>query len=121
MRRVNLCGAAGGMLFAGDHADERFAFRSARMTSGLGYFLDEDGLFPAKVDREIVSIQRVVSPVGEAQLKARITAQTTRDSLKAKQILEHWVVVLPIFWQVVLPSKYGSAEAASEVKELVEA
>ncbi|MGD1900678.1 MAG: glutamate synthase large subunit [Geitlerinemataceae cyanobacterium] len=94
----------------------------AGMTGGLGYFLDEDGSFPAKVNPEIVSIQRVVSPAGEAQLKGLVTAQAARGSLKAKRILENWAEFLPMFWQVVPPSEAGSAEAASEeVKELAKA
>jgi glutamate synthase (ferredoxin) len=94
----------------------------AGMTGGLGYFLDEDGSFAAKVNPEIVSIQRVVSPAGEAQLKDLVTAHGVRGSLKAKRILENWAEFLPLFWQVVPPSEAGSAEAASEVtKELAKA
>ncbi len=94
----------------------------AGMTGGLGYFLDEDGSFAAKVNPEIVSIQRVVSPAGEAQLKELIAAHGVRGSLKAKRILENWAEFLPMFWQVVPPSEAGSAEAASEVtKELAKA
>jgi glutamate synthase (ferredoxin) len=94
----------------------------AGMTGGLGYFLDEDGSFSAKVNPEIVSIQRVVSPAGEAQLKDLVTAHGVRGSLKAKRILENWAEFLPMFWQVVPPSEAGSAEAASEgVKELAKA
>jgi glutamate synthase (ferredoxin) len=39
------------------------------MTGGLAYFLDEDGSFPTKVNPEIVKVQRVITPAGEAQLK----------------------------------------------------
>jgi hypothetical protein len=37
----------------------------ARMTGGLAYFLDEDGTLFAKVNREIVKLQRVLTLFGE--------------------------------------------------------
>jgi glutamate synthase (ferredoxin) len=46
----------------------------AGMTGGLAYLLDEDGSFPTKVNPEIVKVQRVITPAGEAQLKALIEA-----------------------------------------------
>lgn len=84
----------------------------AGMTGGLGYFLDEDGSFQAKVNPEIVSVQRVISPAGEAQLKALITAHADRTgSPKAKAILNNWSEYLPKFWQVVPPSEKDTPEA----------
>jgi glutamate synthase (ferredoxin) len=84
----------------------------AGMTGGLAYFLDEDGNFPARVNHEIVKLQRVISPAGEQQLKELIQAHSDRtNSPKAKQILENWSEYLPKFWQVVPPSEADSAEA----------
>lgn len=84
----------------------------AGMTGGLAYFLDEDGSFPAKVNREIVKIQRVITSAGEQQLKDLIQAHADRtDSPKAKTILRHWSDYLPQFWQVVPPSEADTPEA----------
>jgi glutamate synthase (ferredoxin) len=88
----------------------------AGMTGGLAYFLDEEGNFEAKVNPEIVKIQRVLSQAGEKQLHNLIAthAQAT-GSPKAQQILEHWSTYLPQFWQVVPPSEADSPEANPEV------
>jgi glutamate synthase (ferredoxin) len=82
------------------------------MTGGLAYFLDEDGSFPAKVNPEIVKIQRVITPAGEQQLFDLIQAHAERTgSPKAKMIVEQWSDYLPQFWQVVPPSEADSPEA----------
>ncbi|WP_264319490.1 glutamate synthase-related protein [Zarconia navalis] len=95
----------------------------AGMTGGLAYFLDEEGNFPAKVNREIVKTQRVCTQAGEAQLKALIAAHAERTgSPKAQRILANWTECLPKFWQVVPPSEADSPEASNqplEEKELV--
>ncbi len=84
----------------------------AGMTGGLAYFLDEDGSFPAKVNPEIVKIQRVITPAGEQQLFELIQAHAERTgSPKAKMIVEQWSDYLPQFWQVVPPSEADSPEA----------
>ncbi|MGC1199872.1 MAG: glutamate synthase-related protein [Geitlerinemataceae cyanobacterium] len=95
----------------------------AGMTGGIAYFLDEDGAFPAKVNREIVKTQRVYTPAGEKQLKTLIEAHVDRTgSQKAAAILANWSQYLPQFWQVVPPSEADSPEASNkslEEKELV--
>ncbi|MGV0024151.1 glutamate synthase large subunit [Phormidesmis priestleyi] len=88
----------------------------AGMTGGLAYFLDEDGSFQAKVNPEIVKVQRVISPAGEQQLKELIEAHGDRTgSPKAKAILADWSTYLPKFWQVVPPSEKDTPEANPEV------
>jgi glutamate synthase (ferredoxin) len=90
----------------------------AGMTGGLAYFLDEDGSFPAKVNPEIVKIQRVTTPAGERQLKDLIQAHAERtDSPKAKVILANWADFMPQFWQVVPPSEADSPEANPDTVE----
>jgi glutamate synthase (ferredoxin) len=90
----------------------------AGMTGGLAYFLDEDGSFPAKVNPEIVKIQRVTTPAGERQLKDLIQAHAERSgSPKAKVILANWADFLPQFWQVVPPSEADSPEANPDTVE----
>lgn len=84
----------------------------AGMTGGLGYFLDEDGSFQAKVNPEIVTVQRVIAPAGEAQLKALISDHAEKTgSPKAKALLADWGNYLPKFWQVVPPSEKDTAPA----------
>jgi glutamate synthase (ferredoxin) len=94
----------------------------AGMTGGLGYFLDEDGKFAARVNPEIVSIQRIVTPAGEKHLKELISAHKERTgSKKATAILANWSEYLGKFWQVVPPSEADTPEAsaiASEEKAL---
>lgn len=87
----------------------------AGMTGGLGYFLDEDDFFPAKVNPEIVKIQRIISPAGERQLKEMIIAHVEKTaSPKGQKILNDWDTYLGKFWQVVPPSEADSPEAAAE-------
>ncbi|MEG5140875.1 MULTISPECIES: glutamate synthase-related protein [unclassified Microcoleus] len=87
----------------------------AGMTGGLGYFLDEDGNFPAHVNGEIVKMQRVSTAAGEAQLKELIEMQRDRtNSKKAAKILANWSEYLPKFWQVVPPSEANSPEASEQ-------
>ena len=94
----------------------------AGMTGGIGYFLDEDGTFESKVNGEIVAMQRVITPAGEAQLKGLITAHAEKtNSPKAKSILADWSNYLPKFWQLVPPSEANTAEATNDVKEEVTA
>jgi glutamate synthase (ferredoxin) len=84
---------------------------AAGMTGGLAYFLDEDGSFSAKVNREIVKIQRVSTEAGEAQLRGLIEAHYQRtNSEKAKSILADWQLYLGKFWQVVPPSEADSLQ-----------
>jgi len=87
----------------------------AGMTGGLAYFLDEDGSFPTRVNPEIVKVQRVITPAGEAQLKALIEAHVAHTgSPKGQKILDAWTEYLPKFWQVVPPSEADSPEASPE-------
>ncbi len=88
----------------------------AGMTGGLGYFFDEDGSFPTKVNPEIVKIQRVITTQGEQQLKELIQLHAEHTySPKAKMILANWAELLPKFWQVVPPSEADSPEVNPEI------
>ncbi|NDJ17003.1 glutamate synthase large subunit [Myxacorys almedinensis A] len=88
----------------------------AGMTGGLAYFLDENDTFQAKVNSEIVKVQRVTAPAGEQQLKALIQAHCDRTgSPKAEVILANWSTYLPKFWQVVPPSETDTPEANPDV------
>ena len=88
----------------------------AGMTGGLAYFFDEDGSFQAKVNPEIVSVQRVISAAGVTQLKSLIEAHAEKTgSPKAKAILADWSNSLLKFWQVVPPSEKDIPEAKAEI------
>ncbi|MBD2139498.1 glutamate synthase subunit alpha [Anabaena sp. FACHB-1237] len=91
----------------------------AGMTGGLGYFLDEDGTFPALVNKTIVKVQKVTSQAGIKQLQDLIKAHYERTgSEKAKLILDNWHEYLSKFWQLVPPSEAESPEAKVEEKQL---
>jgi len=94
----------------------------AGMTGGLGYFLDEDGTFQTKVNPEIVKVQRVIAPAGEAQLKDLIERHYQHTgSPKAKELLDSWSDSLAKFWQVVPPSEADSAEAGVQKEKATSA
>jgi glutamate synthase (ferredoxin) len=89
----------------------------AGMTGGLAYVLDEAGNFPAKVNPEIVQLQRVITEAGEQQLRSLIQKHyDVTGSLKARAILENWSESLPKFWQVVPPSEADCPEANPDAK-----
>ena len=76
------------------------------MTGGIAYLLDEEGSLPAKVNGEIVRIQRVQTPAAEAELRGFIERHRDRTgSPKAALILERWDEYLPQFWQIIPPSE----------------
>jgi len=58
----------------------------AGMTGGLGYFLDADDSFLAKVNGEIVKTQRIASKAGEQQLKGLIQALVEKTGSKKGQV-----------------------------------
>jgi glutamate synthase (ferredoxin) len=87
----------------------------AGMTGGLGYFLDEDDTFIAKINPEIVKWQRVQTAAGENQLKDLIAAHGAKTgSQKAQEILSRWAEYLPKFWQLVPPSEAETPEASAK-------
>lgn len=89
----------------------------AGMTGGLAYFLDEDDTLSAKINLEIVAVQRVCTRAGEAQLRRLIQAHVDKtDSARGKEVLENWEQLLPKFWQLVPPSEAQTPEA-KEVDE----
>mmetsp|Transcript_13331 Transcript_13331/g.42296 ORF Transcript_13331/g.42296 Transcript_13331/m.42296 type:complete len:1633 (+) Transcript_13331:103-5001(+) len=90
---------------------------AAGMTGGIGYFLDEDGSFPSKVNGEIVAMQRVGTEAAQKQLKELISMHVAETgSPKGQRILDSWGEYVPKFWQLVPPSEQGTPEGeATEV------
>ncbi|MDX2271554.1 MAG: glutamate synthase large subunit [Cyanobacteriota bacterium] len=81
----------------------------AGMTGGLAYILDESGDFAAKVNSEIVRIQRVQTAAAEQQVRQLVEQHYDRtQSPKALEILQNWQTYLPKFWQVIPPSEDNS-------------
>jgi glutamate synthase (ferredoxin) len=90
----------------------------AGMTGGLGYFYDDDGTFCSKVNPEIVSVQRLQTPQGEAQLRGLLQEYVDRSgSARAAAILAHWDVEKANFWQVVPPSEKETPQASASAAE----
>eukprot|EP00244_Chara_vulgaris_P002120 TRINITY_DN135_c0_g1_i2.p1 TRINITY_DN135_c0_g1~~TRINITY_DN135_c0_g1_i2.p1 ORF type:complete len:1782 (-),score=343.10 TRINITY_DN135_c0_g1_i2:689-5836(-) len=86
---------------------------AAGMTGGLGYFLDDDGTFPDKVNKEIVIMQRVSTKQGEEALRNLIQTHVEKTgSNKGKEVLANWSEMLPKFWQLVPPSEEETPEAS---------
>ncbi|MFN3361136.1 MAG: glutamate synthase-related protein, partial [Pseudanabaenaceae cyanobacterium] len=88
----------------------------AGMTGGIAYFLDEDGCFQSRLSKETLTVQRVTSPAGIAQLKdlLHMSLEAT-GSHKVQRILNRWEEYLPQFWQVVPPSELNTPEATATV------
>ncbi|KAK9827155.1 hypothetical protein WJX74_008527 [Apatococcus lobatus] len=90
---------------------------AAGMTGGLGYFYDADGLFPEKVNTEIVDVRRVVTQAGQNQLRELVTTHVEyTGSAKGKAILDDWSNELQKFWQLVPPSEANTPEANQTVE-----
>uniref|UniRef100_A0A383V5K3 glutamate synthase (ferredoxin) n=1 Tax=Tetradesmus obliquus TaxID=3088 RepID=A0A383V5K3_TETOB len=91
---------------------------AAGMTGGIGYFYDEEGDFPEKVNTEIVAIQRVLTPAGEVQLKGLISAHAAKTgSAKAKALLADWAAAKAKFWQLVPPAEKNTAQVNPAIAE----
>ncbi|KAL4447262.1 hypothetical protein ABPG77_007295 [Micractinium sp. CCAP 211/92] len=91
---------------------------AAGMTGGLGYFFDEEGDFPDRVNGEIVAIQRVQTAAGEAHLRGLIEAHVERTgSAKGKAILADWSNSLQKFWQLVPPSESNTPQASKAAED----
>jgi len=87
----------------------------AGMTGGIGYFYDNDGSFPVKVNGEIVKMQRLVTSEGEAQLKHMIERHfELTGSERADEILGNWEEEKGKFWQVYPPSESKTAAVSSD-------
>eukprot|EP00850_Spirogloea_muscicola_P015685 SM000122S25792 [mRNA] locus=s122:403536:415500:+ [translate_table: standard] len=88
----------------------------AGMTGGISYFLDEDDTFLSKVNKEIVTMQRVCTLAGETQLRRLIQSHVDKTgSSKGKKVLAEWEHFLPLFWQLVPPSEANTPEASQEL------
>jgi glutamate synthase (ferredoxin) len=92
----------------------------AGMTGGIAYFYDdtEDNEFLERVNPEIVSVQRVSTTAGEAQLKTMVERHYQKTgSERADFILNNWDTEKEKFWQVYPPSESNSPAVAADIIE----
>ena len=74
----------------------------AGMSHGKAYVLDYDGVFPGRVNRELVSVERVEDAESESELHTVIQLHVNRTgSARGREVLERWQEHLPMFWKVV--------------------
>jgi len=89
----------------------------AGMTGGVGYFYDADGSFQNMVNHEIVKVQRVITELGEIQLKTLIERHyELTGSERADEILNNWEEEKGKFWQVYPPSEARTPVVAAEAE-----
>jgi glutamate synthase (ferredoxin) len=78
----------------------------AGMTGGIGYFYDPNDEMDARLNKEIVEMQRISTPEGEAQLKAVVERHYQKTgSERAEHILDNWDDEKAKFQQVFPPSE----------------
>jgi glutamate synthase (ferredoxin) len=94
----------------------------AGMTGGLGYFYDQDGNFEKRVNREIVKVQKIVTPEGEAQLKTMIERHyELTGSERADDILSNWEEEKNKFFQIYPPSEAKNPAVREDVEIIANA
>jgi glutamate synthase (NADPH/NADH) large chain/glutamate synthase (ferredoxin) len=75
---------------------------AAGMSHGLAFVLDEHGTFPQRVNRELVSLERLEDTDHEAELRRLIERHSQlTGSGRAEHILHQWSSYRSLFWAVV--------------------
>jgi len=71
------------------------------MTGGVAYVLDLDDTFPAKLNPELVSLERLETEVDIVTVQKLIYKHLERtESDRAKEILGDWGRYEPKFWKI---------------------
>ncbi len=81
---------------------------AAGMSGGIAYVLDLDGQFPARINRDMVNVYRLIEceDAEIAAVRARIARHVEyTDSRRGRMVLDHWDELLPKFVKV-LPRDY---------------
>ncbi|HKP86720.1 MAG TPA: glutamate synthase large subunit [Blastocatellia bacterium] len=82
---------------------------AAGMTGGVAYVLDVNASFERNCNRELVKLERVESDSDEQALKRLIEQHCElTGSLRAREVLWHWLQFKPRFWQVVTQGAQAS-------------
>jgi glutamate synthase domain-containing protein 3 len=73
----------------------------AGMSNGIAYVLDEDGLFPSRLNPEMVNIARLRQEDDVEMLAALVQRHVQlTGSERGRDILDRWEHFLPLFWKV---------------------
>ena len=93
---------------------------AAGMSHGRAFVLDESGTFPQRVNRELVSLERLVDEGSEAEVRDLIQVHVEKTgSARGKAILEDWERQRARFWAVVPhPPQIDTESAAARVTSL---
>jgi glutamate synthase (NADPH/NADH) large chain len=84
---------------------------AAGMTGGMAFVYDEDALFGSHVNSDTVVWQRVATPHWEKILRNLVEEHRAQTgSTFASELLAHWEIELPRFWQVVPKEMVGRLE-----------
>lgn len=79
---------------------------AAGMSGGIAYVLDEDNDLYKKVNKEMVSIEKMTSKYDVEELKKMIQDHVAyTNSVKGKEVLEHFEEYLPKFKKII-PNDY---------------
>ena len=73
----------------------------AGMSNGIAYVLDEKGLFPSRLNPELINIQRIRQEEDVEMLRALVQRHVQlTGSWRGQDILDRWDHFLPLFWKV---------------------
>ena len=77
------------------------------MTNGTAYVLDEHGVFPERINPEMIRLARPDNAQDIATLHRVIEHHyKATGSCRAAEVLDRWHTLLPLFWQVIpLPAE----------------
>ena len=108
----------GGVLLVLGNTGKNFG---AGMTGGLAYVLDLDDSFPANVNPELVTIERLEAESDIVTVKKLVYKHLERtESDRAKEILGDWQRYEPKFWKIrpihipAVPKPVLTSEPAAE-------
>jgi glutamate synthase (NADPH/NADH) large chain len=77
----------------------------AGMSGGVAYVFDEDGLFDARCNHEMVALEALSEAEAEKVKELVVEHATRTGSTKAAELLEAWAEVLPKIVKV-MPNEY---------------
>jgi glutamate synthase (NADPH/NADH) large chain/glutamate synthase (ferredoxin) len=74
----------------------------AGMSGGLAYVYDETGALPARLNPELIALERPTDAAEIESLRALVARHAAlTDSPRAKSLLEDWAAAVPRFWKAV--------------------
>ncbi|HEU5315289.1 MAG TPA: glutamate synthase large subunit [Chloroflexota bacterium] len=93
---------------------------AAGMSHGRAFVLDESGAFPSRVNRELVSLERLDDTEWSDELRGLVERHVAlTGSARGREILERWSEVAPRFWAVVPhPPQVDTESALARVTSL---